>query len=144
MNGPYHLYDTSTGLFAGQSFHTNDADPVSAAAFARSNTPAGHAVYEGAVADHQSQRVDIESGKLVEYQPPAPGGDHEWHEDTKRWRRTNEAQARIDGRAAALARISALVDSQHQFVREHLLGVTTSLERLSAIHAEISKLNGEL
>jgi uncharacterized small protein (DUF1192 family) len=38
----------------------------------------------------------------------------------------------------------ALVDSQHQFVREHLLGVTTALERLAAIHDEIGKLSADL
>jgi hypothetical protein len=84
-NGPYHLYDAATGLFVGQTFHTNDTDPVAAAAFAKANTPEGHAVYEGHVTDHSVQKVDIATGALIDYQPPAPSADHEWNPAAKRW-----------------------------------------------------------
>jgi hypothetical protein len=138
MNGPFHLYDASTGHFTGQTFHTNDADPLAAAAFAASNTPEGHAMYEGAVVDHQAQR--IETGELVDYQPPQPSQDHQWDDATRRWQLSPGAAAKVAGRAAAVARIAALVDSQHEHVRGAVLGDVAALEKLRAIHAEILSL----
>lgn len=39
--------------------------------------------------DHLSQRVDLETGDVVDWQPPRPVGDeytdHEWDTGTKRW-----------------------------------------------------------
>lgn len=52
------------------------------------NTPDGCAAIEG-VYDHLSQRVDIATGKVVEWQPPKPADSefesHEWSTEHKRW-----------------------------------------------------------
>ena len=140
-NGPYHLYDTATGLFVGQTFHTNDADPVAAAAFAKANTPEGHAVYTGHVGDHSSLKVDLATGELVDYQPPQPSADHEWNPQTKRWHQTGAAAAREAARRSAIARIDELEASQHRFVRELLaLGDLTAIPKLREIYGEIRTL----
>jgi hypothetical protein len=144
LHGPFHLYDAATGLFSGQSFHSNDEEPGRAAAFAKANTPAGHAVYEGTVADHQSQRVHLETGELVDHQPPQPSADHAWCGDSKRWHLSPAAQARIGSRAASAARIAYLEHSQHRFLRQHALGDPSAIERLKAIDAEITALSAEL
>jgi hypothetical protein len=75
---------------------------------------------------------------------PTASAEYKWDDVTLRLHPSPLAAAKVAQRAAACARIAALVDSQHQFVREHLLGVTTALERLAAIHDEIGKLNAEL
>jgi hypothetical protein len=144
MNGPYHLYDAVTGVFVGQTFHCNVADPVVAAEFARSNTPEGHAVYEGAVADHASQRVDVETGGLVNHQPPSPGLDFVWCGDTRRWHLSPAAMLRIDSRAASAARIVFLENSAHRFVRQHALGDPDARRRLEEIQDEIEALEMHL
>lgn len=50
--------------------------------------PEGIGAIEGAY-DHLSQRVDIETGEVVDWQPDKPEGDeytdHEWDAGTKRW-----------------------------------------------------------
>jgi hypothetical protein len=143
-NGPYHLYDATTGLFVGQTFHTNDADPVAAAAFAKANTPEGHAVYVGHVGDHSSLKVDLATGELVDHQPPQPSADHEWNHQTKRWHQTWAAAAKAQACTAAIARIAQLEASQHRFVREHALGDPAALPKLKAIDDEIAKLSANL
>lgn len=47
------------------------------------NVPEGYGCYMGEV-DPLSQRIDIESGELMEYQPPQPSANHQWTEQ-KRW-----------------------------------------------------------
>lgn len=51
--------------------------------------PDGIGAIDGAY-DHLSQRVDLETGEVVDWQPDKPAGDeytdHEWDANTKRWR----------------------------------------------------------
>lgn len=52
-------------------------------------TPAeGFGILEGTY-DHLSQRVDLDTGEVVDWQPDKPAGDdytdHEWDEGAKRW-----------------------------------------------------------
>jgi hypothetical protein len=131
------FYHVETGLLHDVMLTTSDESIIAL------NAPAGHIAIDGHH-DSLSKRVNVETGEVVEYQPPAPSAEHVWHDETKRWRLSDGAQAKIDGRAAALARIAALVDSQHQFVREYLLGVAPALERLAAIHDEIGKLSADI
>jgi hypothetical protein len=144
MNGPYHLYHATTGLFVGQTFDTNLYDAKAAADFARSNTPAGHAVYEGNVADHGSQRVDITTGKLINYQPPQPSADDEWNADLKRWVVKADVLAKQQASAAALAQINALESKGIRAMRELALGMAGAHDRLASIEVEIAALRTAL
>jgi hypothetical protein len=44
----------------------------------------GHGCVQGDY-DLLSQRVDVESGLVVDYQPPSPSENHAWDSGTKRW-----------------------------------------------------------
>jgi len=113
-----HLYDVATGIFSGQSFSTNDIAGFEEGL--RLNTPPGHATIEGDI-DHLSQAVDLKTGEIIDYRPPAPDSDHEWNSTTRRWQLKPEVQELQQKRAAALAEISALEAQQPRAIRELLL-----------------------
>lgn len=52
------------------------------------NTPSGHTAIEGAW-DYLSHRVDLTTGQVVDWQPPAPAdtdlATHAWDADRRRW-----------------------------------------------------------
>jgi hypothetical protein len=137
MNRLVSFYHRETGALHDARLMTSDPASI------KLNTPADHVAIDGHH-DRLCKRVDIDTGEVVDYQPPAPSVDHEWNADARRWRLSPAATARIEARAASVARIAALVNSQHQFVREHLLGVTTALERLAAINDEVVRLSADL
>lgn len=58
------FYSPETGLFSGQYF-TGSAGQLPG------NTPAGYAPIDG-WHDHLSTRVDLATGAIIDYQPPAP------------------------------------------------------------------------
>ena len=130
-----HFYDEATGLFTGRSLSVTDGEHAAAAI--KANTPPGKVGFEGDV-DPLAQRVDVSTGKLVDYQPPQPSADHEWDASTKRWQLTAAAATRKRARAAALQQIAALEQSQHGAVRDALLGRGT--DRLKAIDEQIAEL----
>jgi hypothetical protein len=114
MSHPFHsLYDPATGLFTGAviSVHPDQLE---------ANTPAGFKLIDGAH-DHLSKRVDVETGKVVEYQPPPPSPDHEWNEATKRWQLTDAARAAAVADQAARSAIAAAEAGSDRAVREALL-----------------------
>ena len=82
MNKTAFFYDLQTGLFTGQSL----GGP---AEWVDSNMPANVGGWPSYV-DHLSQRLDLETGLIVDYQPPAPEGDEftqfDWDAELKRWR----------------------------------------------------------
>lgn len=130
------VYSTETGLFTGVIIAVHD-DLLDA------NTPSGHAALIGRY-DNLSQRVDIASGEVIDYQPPAPSADHEWNADTKRWQLAAAAQSKIDNHNAAMTGIARLEAAQHRAVRELALGRPAAAERLMAIDAEIVSLRSQL
>jgi Domain of unknown function (DUF4376) len=77
----WSFYDTATGALAPSAL-------TCAAAQVAANTPPGHAAIEGRF-DPLSQRVDLATGQVVDYQPPAPAADElrtwAWDEATRRW-----------------------------------------------------------
>jgi len=124
MSTYIHFYDAKTGLFTGVSMHTNVTSPKAVKGFIAENTPAGHGAYVGYV-DALSQKIDVESGLLVDYRPPAPSPRHEWNPSIKRWQRPVGLK-----RSAALARIAELVQGQHRTVRETLIRVCHAVDAL--------------
>ena len=90
INGHHSYYDLATGIFNGQS----KTGPV---AWLEIHKPGGVGVWPAPV-DHLSQRLDLATGLIVDYQPPAPTGDEftQWTWDTtsRRW----QASATLAGK----------------------------------------------
>ncbi len=133
----YSFYDESTGLFTGVKFSTTNGS----ADHLQKQVPAGQQALSG---DHDHLAQKVVAGAVVDYQPPQPSADHEWNADVKRWRLTAAAQALVTAKASAVARIAALIDSQHHVVRAHILGDATAAASLKAIDAEIAALRKDL
>jgi hypothetical protein len=137
MTKTYSLYEAATGLFTGKRLHCDDEGLLAV------RLPAGALAMEGAF-DHRSQRVDLATGAVVAYRPPAPSGDHEWDGVAKRWQ-VKAAVRGAEGRSAVIyARIQALEATQGRAVREATLGDASAMKRLKEIDAEISDLRKEL
>jgi hypothetical protein len=136
-NSAWHFYSLSSGIFAGIQFKGSKEVMLL-------NLPAGHGAIEGVV-DHRSQRVDIETGSLIDYQPPAPNSDHEWDELSKRWKLKREVADRGDLSRAALARIAHLeAKVQPRAIREMQLTRPGAFKRLQDIDDEIVELRKQL
>lgn len=116
----WHLYRLVDGGILGRTFSTISADrgDPQVSAVLEANTPAGHGVVTGVV-DWESQRVDLSTGAVVDWQPPRPADEAmrtwTWNEQARRWlpvptlaalraARVSEAQAAIVGAEAAQAR----------------------------------------
>jgi hypothetical protein len=133
----YSLYEAATGLFTGKRLHCDDEGLLAV------RLPAGTLAMEGAF-DHRSQRMDLSTGEVVAYRPPAPSGDHEWDGAAKRWQ-VKAAGRGTDGRTGVIyARIQALEATQGRAVREATLGDAAAMKRLKEIDAEINELRKEL
>lgn len=80
----WHFYSLATGLLTGRTVAVDDEDT----ALLQANTPADCGAIVG-VTDWMAQRVDIETGALVDYQPPAPADDAmrtwQWDAEARRW-----------------------------------------------------------
>jgi hypothetical protein len=119
------FYDVASGLFHGNQLIASDDELIAA------NTPAGHIAIDGHH-DRLSKRVDLATGQVVDYTPPAPSAQ------------LLALQAAGDRRKAALARIAQLEASQGRAVREAIIDPIGGLSRLKAINDEIAALRGDL
>ena len=134
----WSFYDPATGLFSKRVLHCS-------ARAVEANTPSGLLVLEGEY-DYLSQRVDLETGQVVDYQPPAPDDDHLWHHDAKRWRLKPEVAERRRSQAKARAKILELEASQLRPQRELMMDPENkeARQRLEAIEAAIAEQRGLL
>jgi hypothetical protein len=135
------FYDAATGIFTGRSLDITDHE--GAAIAIKNNTPAGQKAFAGD-ADVLAERVDLETGKLVDYQPPQPSDAHEWETAVRRWRLNPEVAAAQEARRAARAQLHAVEQSQGRAIREAVLGQPGALERLRALDEQIEKLRALL
>jgi hypothetical protein len=135
----FAFYDALTGIFSSARFALSDASTGIHAAELALNTPPGLIAIEGDY-NFLAQRVDLTTGHVVDYQPPAPSADHEWNAETKRWQLNATAVDRANRRTAAIARIAELDRSQHRFLRKHALGDPQAIAKLKEIDDEIEAL----
>lgn len=92
--------------------------------------------------DHLSQRVDLSTGKVVDWQPPKPDDTplvrHEWDKDTKRWLRIKTQRALDAEHDAAIAVELAALDAKRirplaeMMVKRDAWLAREQLERLEA------------
>ena len=137
MNKTYSLYEAATGLFTGKRLHCDDDGLLAV------RLPAGTLAIEGSY-DPRCQRMDLATGTVVPYRPPAPSADHEWDTVAKRWQ-IKAAAHDTEGRTAVIyARIQALEATQGRAVREATLGDASAMKRLKDIDAEIKELRKQL
>jgi hypothetical protein len=129
----FAFYYLDSGLFTGSVRNSKrDARDIPA--------PEGCGIFEGPV-DPLSQRVDLKTGLLVDYQPDQPSSDHEWDSASRRWLLTEAAaQAKADD-TAARRKIAELEQSQARRVRELLL---KNDPQLKAIDDQIAALRPKL
>lgn len=138
----YSFFFLDTGRFTGAVRRTNR--PIEAI-----RAPDGQGVRLGEF-DHLSQKIELATSEVVDYQPPAPDADHEWiHDDdhgnrVRRWRLKPEVAERQARRAAALARIADLERKQERAVREHLLGVVPTDEDRAAGAMTLQEIQDEI
>lgn len=137
MNKTYSLYEAATGLFTGKRLHCDDDGLLAV------RLPAGTLAIEGSY-DPRCQRMDLATGTVVAYRPPAPSPDHEWDNVGKRWQIKAPAGGAEARTAVIYARIQALEATQGRAVREATLGDASAMKRLKEIDAEIKELRKEL
>jgi hypothetical protein len=95
-------------------------------------------------AQHRAERDALWAKVVIDYQPPAPSADHEWNGDTKRWQLSAAAHAKVQARAGALAAIDRIEGQSIRAMREALLGLPGSQERVATIDAQIEALRTNL
>lgn len=152
MMKKFSIYSAATGMLTGGCYSTNHADP---AEFVRLNTPDGHGAVDGHH-DHLSQRVDLDllnadggpatAAHVVDYKPPSPSPNHEWHEQTKRWKLTVAASDQATRTQLLAARKSELHKRQADPLRRLLLNPQDEAARksLHEIDDGLSEVNDEL
>ena len=125
-------YDSQTGMFSRKKNSTpDDKKPVA---------PEGFTLIEGDF-DPLSQRFDIQSGMVVDYQPDAPDADHEWNAQTRRWQKRADVREREERRAVALNRIVELERQSWRPMRELAIAASAeAAQRLAEIDAQIVEL----
>lgn len=80
----WHFYRLADGILTGRAVTLDDDDHT----LLQANTPDGCAAVTG-VSDWLAQRVDLATGALVDWQPPAPADDArrtwQWDAQLRRW-----------------------------------------------------------
>jgi hypothetical protein len=133
-----HIYNDLTGAFTGVAFCTTPTGAKRMEAFVNSHIAPGHTAYKGVVADPMSQRVDIVSGRLIDYQPRQSSLSPGCY--SKRWEISPALQTVQSLREDAVAQIEALERKQLRPLRELALGMPGALERLAELNYQIEAL----
>jgi hypothetical protein len=140
----WHFYDKATGLFTGQRF-------LGAADALEMNIPAGLAAMPGEI-DHLSQRVDLDTGAVIDFQPPQPSAEFEWDQAHRRWILTAKAKEAIEADYAARGAIEAAEQMSLRSIRELILDPNNEQARvklqavddaIAASRPKISKENSK-
>jgi len=140
----WHFYHKETGMVHPKVIHSDMADAEIALKFAQRNAPEYHLPIAGKIIDQLSQKVDVVTCAIVDYQPPAPSADHEWNEAVKRWNLNPMVAARDLARTSAAAQIRDLESKAIRALIEQALGHEGAKERLEALHKQITELRPTL
>jgi hypothetical protein len=132
------FYHKVSGLFHARHLMSSDAKSIAL------NTPDDHIAIDGDHYDRLSQRIDIQTGKVIDLVPEQPSADHEWNATDRRWQIKPEVTAREESRRHAIQRITQLEMSGVRSLRELALGEAKAADRLRALDAEIAALRKSL
>jgi hypothetical protein len=132
------FYHKVSGLFHARHLMSSDAKSIAL------NTPDDHIAIDGDHYDRLSQRIDIQTGKVIDLVPEQPSADHEWNATDRRWQIKPEVTAREESRRHAIQRITQLEMSGVRSLREQALGEAKAADRLRALDAEIAALRKSL
>lgn len=134
----YSFADPITGAISPETVTCSDKQ-------AAANIRPGMTRIVGAL-DHLSQRVDIETGDVVDYQPPAPSALHEWDAVIKRWKLPDAVIAAQAEQRALLAMITRIEAKQLRSLRELMLDPAdkAARDRVTAIDSQIAALREKL
>jgi len=140
MTRTVKFYHEQTGLLLSHTLTASNERDVGP------NTPAGHKAIDVPKAglDHLSQRVDVATGAVVDYQPPQPSDDHEWNHVTKRWDLNHAALERLHLANERRLRIDTLTKQKPDLVGDVLLDKPGALAKLRAADTEIELLRAQL
>lgn len=139
------FYEKTTGRLNGVSLLVKDDAAVAL------NTPAGHEAIDhpsGKQFDHCSQRVDLVTGKVIDFIPEPPGPGIEWDTKRRRWEPTQEARRVAELAISARQQIAALEVEQRALLVALILDLTQSNAspdaiRFRAIDTEIKALRAK-
>ena len=139
----WSFFDVATGALSGRTFAGSPHDLPS-------NTSEGFEALEGTF-DSLCQRVDLVTGEVVDWQPPAPPDDefaaHRWCADIKRWvPEPTRAAAERDRQARVKAEMAAVEALQARPTRELILDPSNrqALARLHALDRQLAGLRAEI
>lgn len=145
----WSFYDPTTGLFTGHVLSGSDNDLAA-------NLPENLAAIQGRY-DRLSQRVNVETQQVEDWQPPQPDDDHEWRAEApdaptraeQRWRWVKKADVveRERRAAQAQAKINDMERSAARAMREALLLLlpeSPERQRLTEVEQRIASLRGDL
>lgn len=118
----WSMYLVDSGLFTGRRVTGCTPEDL------EHNTPPGCAAIEGKF-DAGSQRVDLQTGEVVDYRPVAPDADHEWNEAARRWTLRPEIVTARRARAETMAQIEDLEARQARPLRELAVDPTNTAAR---------------
>jgi len=127
------IYSTESGHF--RAAYTGPEDTI------QEQLREGEAAIEGEF-DGARQRVNPKSLEVEYVQPAPPGPGHLW--DGWRWIPDPVAMEAVALKQRALAKIEELEASQARPLREYVLGLPGSKEKLTQIEGEIAQLRSEL
>ena len=141
------FFDPLTGLFLDQVKTLNEQ-------FIAQNTPDGSVAMEGQH-DHLSKRVDLATGEVIDWQPPAPPDTDletfEWDALSEpkrpRWRARPTAKALVRAENAAIvAQIEREEAKQARSIRELTLSPNSraAKDSLQAIENKVAELRATL
>lgn len=117
----WSIYKLDSGYFTGRTVTVPEHDLAS-------NIMLGEAAKTG-VFDRYSQRVDVATEEVVDYQPESPGPDYEWtHDDAngnrvRRWALKPEVAERNLKRAAAQTEIAQIEIKGQRALREAVVAL---------------------
>ena len=132
------FYHKVSGLFHPRHLMTSDPESIAL------NTPQDHIAIEGDHYDRRSQRIDIDTGKVVDLLTEQPSSDHQWNGTDRRWQIKPEVAAKEETRRHAMLRITQLEQSGIRSLRELALGEAKAADRLKALDTEIAALRKAL
>ena len=139
----HSFYDAATGLFTGSTFSTNLGDPAAHAEALKLNTREGLAQVEG-IHDRLSRRVDLKTGGVVDYQPPASSADHEWNAQTKRWQLNGAATDKAVLREQARSELATIEAKMPSLLRSVALNRRGALAELAKADDRIAELSQQV